>query len=432
MFRRLSLSRDTLALVLAGGRVDELAALTVHRPKAAMPFGGLYRVIDCVLTNLAASGINRVGILSQYRPLSLMDHVRNGKYWDLSGYRRGLSFLPPHTGETDADWYKGTADALYQNCAFIEHNRRNLTLIVSGDHIYRMDYRGLFDLHMQSQSDLTIAVTPVPETETQRFGQVKVGLDGLVQEYLEKPVKPISNLASMTVYLFNTDVLLSELRQNAKTGKTFQIYDEILPDLVKRGRVSAFIHNGYWAYSRSLEAYFRANMDCLGSKPVVDLEQWELHTNHDIGRIGDHPPLQSGTKSDIKNSIVSPGCIIKGKVINSILSPMVFVDEGSEIVDSVVMEGVRVGTGSIIHRAMLDKYVSIGNNVRLGRKFTHSESDSQTIPGLLECGISVVGKRAKIDDGMVIGCNVLIYPDSQPKHQLGLRVQDGTTVHLEK
>ncbi len=240
MSRRLSLSRDTLGLVLAGGRVDELAALTMHRPKSAMPFGGMYRVIDCALTNLAGSGINRVGILSQYRPLSLMDHVRDGKYWDLSGYRRGISFLTPHTGETDADWYKGTADALYQNCAFIEHNHRDLTLIVSGDHIYRMDYNGLFDTHIRNQADLTIAVTPVPQKTAQRFGQVRVDGNGHVEEYREKPEHPISNLASMTIYLFNTDILLSEIRNNARYGTTFQIYDEILPGSGKKRKSVRF------------------------------------------------------------------------------------------------------------------------------------------------------------------------------------------------
>lgn len=429
MSRRLSLSRDTLGLILAGGRVDELAVLTVHRPKSAMPFGGMYRVIDCALTNLAGSGINRVGILSQYRPLSLMDHVRDGKYWDLNGYRRGVSFLPPHTGETDSDWYKGTADALYQNCAFIEHNRRELTLIVSGDHIYRMDYRGMFEDHIRNEADLTIAVTPVPIETAHRFGLACVSADGRVEEYAEKPEKPISNLASMTVYLFNTSVLLRELKTNARTGKTYHIYDGILQELVKKGRVSAHIHNEYWAYSRTLEGYYQANMDCIGLQPPADLNAWQLHTNHDIDRIGDHPPLRTTAGAEIRNSLVSPGCLIKGKVINSILSPTVVVEEGATVINSVLMEGTTIGRDSMIQRAVLDKYVSVGNQVNLGCE--RLSVPSPVIPGLLDCGLTVVGKRVRIADNMMIGTNVLIYPDAQPRNQLGLRIPNGVTVFSE-
>lgn len=426
--------QNTLGLILAGGRVGELTALTMYRPKSAMPFGGMYRVIDCALTNLADSGIGRIGVLSQYRPLSLMDHVRDGKYWDLSGYKKGVSFLPPHTGETDADWYKGTADALFQNSGFIEHQHCPLTLIVSGDHVYRMNYNALFDLHVSTNADLTIGVTRVPAESAHRFGLVRVNNDGLVEEYREKPSECISNLASMTVYLFDTKVLIKELKKNAKTGKTFQIYDEIIPELVKKKRVCAYIHEGYWSYSRSIESYHQSNLDCLDPSSKVDLARWKLYTNFDSGRIGDHPPIRTGAHAVIDNAIISPGCVINGTVRHSVLSPLVMVGEGSEIVDSVIMEGVTIGKGSSVQRSVIDKYVTIGNDARVGRRYEPGECPpaSRTNPDLLNCGLTVIGKQALISDKMVIGTNVMIYPEARPEFFHGLRIQDGMTIFREE
>ncbi|MBN1296320.1 glucose-1-phosphate adenylyltransferase [bacterium] len=424
------LPRDTLGLILAGGRVNELAALTLHRPKSAMPFGGMYRVIDCALTNLAHAGIDRIGILSQYRPSSLMDHVRDGKYWDFQGFQRGVSFLPPHTGDSDSDWYKGTADALYQNIAFLQHYRKPLTLVVSGDHMYRMDYRALFDVHIRTGVHMTMAVTRVPMARASRFGLADVAGDGRVRAYREKPVLPFSDLASMTVYLFNTDVLLEELRQNARTGVTFQIYDEILPRMVDRGVVSACIYEGYWAYSRTLEDYYQANMDCLGDQPPVDLSQWKLSTNMDAGRIGDPCPILIGPDACITESIVSPGCRINGVVHRSVLSPDCVIETGARIDHSVVMEGSRVGSGSSVHRAIIDKHVRVGCGTDIGcaANSASSAEPNREIPDLLSCGLSVIGKRVTIPGGITIGTNVIIYPDVDSTSLAFPGLPDGSTV----
>ncbi|HPQ39189.1 MAG TPA: glucose-1-phosphate adenylyltransferase family protein [bacterium] len=407
------LPRDTLAMILAGGRVNELAALTIHRPKSAMPFGGIYRVIDCALSNLASSGINRIGILSQYRPLSLMDHVRDGRYWDFQGFQRGVTFLPPHTGESDSDWYKGTADALYQNISFIEHFKKPLTLVLSGDHIYRMDYHRLFEIHNNTGAEMTMAVTRVPQSVACRYGLAEIDDRGMVTRYLEKPVEPISSMASMTVYLFNTDVLIRELRANARTGKTFQIYDEILPKMVARGTVAAHCHDDYWSYSRSLEDYFNTNMDCLGDPPVADLSRWRLFTNHDAGRIGDPPPLLAGIHSRIVDSMISPGCIVHGSVSHSILSPRVIVEEGAEISDSVIFDGTVIRAGAVIQRSIIDKNAVIGRgtHVGCGKKEPGCLEANRVLPNLLQCGLTVIGKRAVVPADMMVGTNVLIYPD---------------------
>lgn len=430
MTSKMLLPRDTVGMILAGGRVNELAALTIHRPKSAMPFGGLYRVIDCALSNLAFSGINRIGILSQYRPLSLMDHVRDGRYWDFQGFQRGVTFLPPHTGESDSDWYKGTADALYQNISFIRHFKKPLTLVLSGDHIYRMNYMRLFEVHHRTGADMTMAVTRVPVEAASRYGLAELDADGMVRKYVEKPTDPISDLASMTVYLFNTDVLIRELQHNARTGKTFQIYDEILPKMVERGSVAGCCHDDYWSYSRSIEDYYNANMDCLGGAPVADLAGWRLFTNHDAGRIGDPPPLLTGTNSHIQNALISPGCVIQGTVTNSIVSPLVTVAEGAEVHDSVIMEGTVIESGAVVRRAILDKNTVIGAGACVGCSKEESDCSepNRALPRLLNCGLTVVGKRAIVPANVKVGANVIVYPDVTAGDYETHTVSNGTTI----
>jgi len=431
MSRTILRARDTLGMILAGGRVNELAALTLHRPKSAIPFGGIYRVIDCALTNLSSSGVNRVGVLSQYRPYSLMDHVRDGRYWDLHGFQRGVSILPPHTGESNFDWYKGTADALYQNISFIKNHKKALTLIVSGDHIYRMDYNALFDIHHRTGANMTMAVTPVPVKSASRYGLAEIDSNDMVTGYSEKPDKPTSYLASMTVFLFDTQVLIDELTKNAKTGTTFQLYDEILPAMVERNTVAAYRHEGYWAYSRSLEDYYRSNMDCLGENPAADLKSWNLYTNHDSGRIGDPPPILTGNQSQISNSLVSPGCKIMGKVFNSVLSPGVIVEKDAEIHDSIILDKSTVHAGSIVRRSIIDKGTAIMSRAIIG-KSEQKENDlipNRDVPELLHSGLTIIGKNALIPEKMKIGTNVIIYPET--KEFNSLIITDGTTVFPE-
>ena len=413
-----------LAMILAGGRVGELSVLTLKRPKSAMPFGGLFRVIDCALTNLTESGIENIGILSQYRPVSLMDHVGSGHSWDLCGSCRGIRFLPPHTGSKDGDWYKGTADAIYQNITYIQDYNPEEVLIVSGDHIYRMDYGPLFDLHRSRNADVTIAVTPVKNATGSRFGFVRMNEDGRVTEYVEKPKKHVSNLASMTVYLFKTAVLYEVLRRNAQCGKTFQIYDEVLPGLAEQGWMYAHVFDEYWAYSRTIVDYYSANMDCLPEGGSIDLSEWQLRTKLFGSSFGDYPPVLFGEHSCVSNSVIAPGCVIHGKVYNSVISPEVVVEEGAKIHDSIILQGSKVKSGAKIHRTITDKFCEIGRGVQIGKPECATIPPNRKFPELLACGITVIGRKSTIADGVRIGGNVIVCPESDIGCDVG-EISDG-------
>lgn len=423
-----------LGMVLAGGRVGELTALTLIRPKSAVRFGGMYRVIDCALTNMTDSGIQNIGILSQYRPLSLMDHVGTGAPWDLVGFHRGVRFLPPHTGVTDADWYKGTADALFQNIDYIRSHHPDRVLIASGDHIYRMNYEALFELHQSRGAELTMAVTPVSMSIANRFGIVKMASDNRVVDYVEKPDRPLTNLASMTVYLFETDVLIHELERNAEIGRTFQVYDEILPEMVRRGNVFCDVFNGYWSYSRTIQEYFRANMDCIGTNAPVNLVKWALNTKLEGDRVGDLPPVLTLPGSKVSNSLVSPGAEISGEVADSVLSPMVRIEEGAIVRGSILFDGVCVQRGAILENVIVDKNCQIGPRTRIGELpgAVRDKKPNITTPECLNCGITVIGKNSVIPADVSIGCNVLIFPETRQGMNSSALVQDGSTIGSEE
>ena len=419
---------EILGMILAGGRVDELSVLTIPRPKSAMPIGGVYRVIDCVLTNLSVSGINRVGILSQFRPGSLMDHVGSGKYWDFLGINRSVRFLPPHTGKSAADWYKGTADALFQNIPFIKKYNPKKVLIASGDHIYRMNYDPIFDLHEKMGAAVTIAVTPVPKSSAKNFGIVKLDKSNRVISYAEKPELPKSDLASMTVYLFETDILIEALEKNAIKGKTFQIYDEILPVIVREKPVYAYVFKGFWSYSRSIDDFYKANMFCLGSNPPVNLKQWKLFTNYEIRGVGDPPPALIGKKAVIKNSLISPGCIIEGHVTNSVLSPNSIVRPGAHINRSIIFDNSVVGEYSEIHNTIIDKNVTIGKNAVIGSENTFNFTKNKRYPELLSTGLTIIGKNCSLPHNVKIGRNVIVFPFTQEADFPSVNIKDGETI----
>lgn len=401
--------RKTIGMVLAGGRVGELSVLTIHRPKAAVVFGGHYRIVDFALTNLTACGIEKVGILSQYRPSSLMDHVGTGAAWDLVGRHRGIKFLSPYQGAEDWDWYKGTADALYQNIDYIEGSGPDDVLIVSGDHVYRMDYGPLLALHAESGAEFTAAFTEVPSDQTGRFGMAGLAADGRINRYEEKPPHPFSNLASMTVYVFRRDVLVRELRENARAGKTFQIYDEILPRVVARGRAFGHVYKGYWAYGRTLDEFFAAHQDLVADPPVVDLDSWKIRSNYHANRVGDPPPTRYGRSASVSSSLVSPGCTIEGTVVRSVLSPDVQVHAAAIVRDSVLMHGTIVGPGARLERVIADKNVRVGSEALVGGG---ADPRPLAISGTtLACGAVVIGKGTRLPPGISIGPNVIVHPD---------------------
>ncbi len=392
----------TLAMILAGGRVDELGILTYLRPKSTVPFGSLYRFIDFPLSNLMCSGIQRVGILSQYRSSSLVEHIGTGASWDMVGRHRGITILPPFKALQASDWYKGTADAVYQNLDFISYYLPDYVLILSGDHVYNMDYNELIHFHEDMEADVTAAFVNVPIHGCSRFGLGQIAHDdprgGRLIEYAEKPKKPISTWASMTIYLFNYKVLLEVLEENASKD-SHEFGKDIIPALVSSYRIYGYKFKGYWAYCRTVDEYWKANMDLLGNHPRIDLNKWCLRTNLDHEAIRDRGPAIFGTnpqtQGTISDSRLYHGVRIEGHVERSVLFPGVQVGEGAVVKDSILFFDTQVGPGAEVYRTITDIGVSIGKEAHIGKE---------------KGKILTVGMHAQIPQGLTIDEGSSIHP----------------------
>ena len=402
------MKKQIVGVVLAGGRVDELSVLTAQRPKSAVPFWGMYRIIDFVLSNMMHSRIEVVGVLSQYRPYSLQTHLGGGEPWDYVGRTRELKVLSPFQGMSDSDWYKGTADAIYQNLNFLEHYAPEMVLVAAGDHIYSMDYRPMIRAHLAHKADLTIALKRVPRERAHQFGTAVLDGDGRIVSYQEKAPEPVSDLASLTIYVFNTRTLVERVRENAAESTTgFHLYSEVIPRMVREGaRVYGHVFDGYWAYARTLDAYYAANLDAIG-EDAPDLDAWQVRTNLRSGTLGDPSPALLRPGSRCVSSLVGGGAAIEGTVERSILSPEVTVERGAVVRDSVVMHGCRIGAGAVVDRAILDKGVVVGAGAAVG----HGEAAANaTLAHSLSCGATVIGKGTRVPAGLVIGRNCLVPP----------------------
>jgi glucose-1-phosphate adenylyltransferase len=361
--------KNILALILAGGRVDELDVLTFFRPKSIMPFGGLYRIIDFPMSNLAHSGIEKVGIFSQYRPLHLMEHISNGAPWDMAGRDRFVTILPPFKGREMFDWYQGTADAAYQNLDFIKRNDPELILILSGDHIYKMDYRDIIDFHCEHNADLTVAFAKVPRKGANRFGLARIEAEsergGKVLEYVEKPEKPAFDWASLTIYVFRPEVLVETLEANA--GKNSHEFGrDIIPEILKHYRVYGYMYHGYWGYTRTPLEYWQANMDLLGRDPKLNIRACEIITNTSRNNIRDRQPALIGSSAEVENSLFYAGCMVDGKVKNSILFPGVRIAKGAKVEDSILFFDTVVERDARVIKTIADDEVTVGRGVKVG------------------------------------------------------------------
>ncbi|MFQ5865484.1 MAG: glucose-1-phosphate adenylyltransferase family protein [bacterium] len=396
---------STLVMLLAGGVGRRLNILAHARAKPAVPFGGIYRIIDFTLSNVMNSGLDTVGILTQHKPLSLMEHIGTGAPWDFIGRIRGAKILPPRTGKKESDWYKGTADAVRQNIDFIENHNPKRILILSGDHIYRMDYARLIKFHESKGAELTIGMMEVAWQDTVQFGIALTDDNHQIIEWEEKPEKARSNLASMGIYVFDTDYLLDALR----TRKEHDFGKHIIATAVKKDRVFAFPFKGYWRDVGTIKAYWDANMDLLDRTSGLDLETWGMRTNvEEEGRLGDRPPTFLSPKSTVKNSVISPGCIIEGHVENSILSPGVFVGRAAKVLGSVIMHDSRILREARVRESILDKKVTVGEKAVLG--VGSAEHPNKENPDHLSCGLVVVGKGAEIPPGFRVGKNCIVHP----------------------
>lgn len=357
--------KECIAMLLAGGQGSRLGVLTRKVAKPAVPFGGKYRIIDFALSNCTNSGIDTVGVLTQYQPLALNAYIGIGSPWDLNRRHGGVAVLPPFVRASGGEWYKGTANAVYQNIDFIENYDPKYVLVLSGDHIYKMDYAKLLDYHREKGATGTIAVIEVAWDEASRFGIMDVDASGAILEFEEKPSGPKSNLASMGVYIFNWPVLRHYLIEDERNPDSVNDFGKnIIPHMLdSKEPLFAYPFRGYWKDVGTLESLWEANMDLLGDSPALDLNErdWRIYSVNP-----NQPPQFIADSSQVQNSLVNEGCVVKGLIQGSVVFPGVSIGEGAEVYDSVLMPNVKVGDHAIIRKTIIGSNTSIGNCSAIG------------------------------------------------------------------
>ncbi len=390
----MSQKTSVVAMLLAGGQGSRLGVLTKKIAKPAVPYGGKYRIIDFPLSNCANSGIYTVGVLTQYQPLELNDYIGNGQPWDLDRMKGGVHVLPPYEAIGGASWYKGTANAIYQNIAFIEKYDPEYVVVLSGDHIYKMNYAKMIDFHKKNDADCTIAVLEVPWEEASRFGILATDENDRIYEFAEKPAKPKSNKASMGVYVFTWDKLRKYLIQDENTpGSSNDFGKNIIPTMLADGqRMFAFPFKGYWKDVGTLDSLWEANLDIINPNVDLDLsdKSWKIYS-----RTAEAPPHYVGKTAVVENSSVSEGCEIEGSVDYSVLSTNVSVEAGADVKYSVVMPGATIKKGAKVYYAIVAENAVIGENAQIGEIPEHMENPE-------DFGIAVVGPGAEVAAGAYV------------------------------
>lgn len=417
---------DALVLLLAGGVGSRLNILVQNRAKPAVPFGGIYRIIDFSLSNVVNSGLKRVGVLTQYKPLSLMTHLGSGEAWDLTGRSRGVQILPPRTGSMDSDWYKGTADAVRRNIDFIKSNPSDEVVILSGDHIYHMDFGAMLAYHRSKKADVTVGMMVVPKSEIHQFGAGITDDNNRIIDWEEKPKEPKTNLASMGIYVFDREYLLSTLERDKKE-MDFGMH--ILPWAIEHDNVFAYPFYGYWRDVGTIQAYWEANMELIKKDGGISPQQWKIMTNVEAEeRATDRAPARYGASANVQCSMISAGCDIHGTVVNSVLSPGVVVEKGALIKDSIVFQDCVIKSGATVDLAILDKAVLVGEKAVVGLGDGH-ETPNLAEPTHLYTGITLLGKRAQVPQGRKIGRNCIINSYTQAEAYSDEDIEDGETLY---
>jgi glucose-1-phosphate adenylyltransferase len=392
-----------LAMILAGGEGRGLGVLTSHRAEAAVPFGGKYRLIDFTLSNCVNSGIYNVGVLTQYQPRSLNEHIAIGKPWDLDRARGGVRLLQPYQRARGSagTWQDGTTDAVRFNLEFVAESGAEHVLILSGDHIYKMDYNALLRVHVDTNADVTIGVRSVSPFDAHRFGMVTLDPEGRVTRFEEKPARVHSTQASMGIYAFRRDFLAQWLHGEGLTQHDFG--RDVLPDLVARAQVFSYTYQGYWADVGTIQSYFEANMALLGETPALDLydPEWVIHT-----RSEERPAVYVGAHARVDGNLLCDGCRIDGTVTRSVIGPGVYVAPNAVVRDTILMKDTFVGEGAILDRVIADKRVVIGAGAHIGADGDNTPNHQS--PARLNTGITVIGKRTQIPQKISIGRNVEI------------------------
>jgi len=412
---------ETLALILAGGRGSRLDLLSQRRSKPAVPFAGKFRIIDFPLSNASNSGIMDIAILTQYLPHSLNEHIGSGKPWDLDRRDSQVTILHPHNS-----WYMGTADAVNKNLDFIKRKKPKYVLILSGDHIYKMDYRKLINRHKELNAEMTIACKVVPFEDVSRFGIIEANEEGLVEKFVEKPKTSTSNLASMGIYVFNYDTLVNSIELKREEHEDLDFGNHIIPYLIyeKKARIGTYKYYDYWQDVGTYDSYLDTSLELNQKALELDLYDptWKIYT-----KATGNPPVKLTDTAKISESLISDGSIIEGTVINSVLSPGVYVRKGAVVKDSVLLNNVIVGENAKLDRVIADKNVIIGRNTVIG--FGADKTPNDEKPNLLYSGITVVERDAMIDSDLKIGRNCRILRDGKfPENKI---VKSGTTIKPE-
>ncbi len=395
--------KEMIAMLLAGGQGSRLGVLTSKVAKPAVSFGGKYRIIDFPLSNCINSGVDTVGVLTQYQPLRLNTHIGIGIPWDLDRNIGGVTVLPPYEKSVNSEWYTGTANAIYQNLDYMESFNPEYVLILSGDHIYKMDYEVMLDFHKANGAEITIAVMPVPMEEASRFGIMITDENRQIVDFEEKPAQPRSNLASMGIYIFNwktlKEALLALVDQPALDfGK------HIIPYCHGKGSpLYAYEFNGYWKDVGTLNSYWEANMELIDIVPEFNLyeEYWKIYTKSDA-----LPPQYIAGDSVVERSIIGEGTEIYGKVYNSVIGCGVVIGEGTVVRDSIIMNSTTIGVGCELNKAIIAENVEVGNHVMLG---VGEEAPNDTAPHIYSHGIVTIGEKSVLPDNVSVGKNTVIF-----------------------
>lgn len=407
------IKKEMIAMLLAGGQGSRLGVLTAKVAKPAVSFGGKYRIIDFPLSNCINSGIDTVGVLTQYQPLRLNSHIGIGIPWDLDRNVGGVTVLPPYEKSTNSEWYTGTANAIYQNLEYMEQYHPEYVLILSGDHIYKMDYKIMLDYHKANNADITIAAMPVPMEEASRFGIVVTDDDNRITEFEEKPANPKSNLASMGIYIFKWSVLKDALIK-LKDQNECDFGKHVIPYCFNNNkRIFAYEYNSYWKDVGTLSSYWEANMELIDIIPVFNLyeEFWKIYTRTDT-----IPPQYVADNTFIEKSIVGDETEVYGRIYNSVIGSGVTIEEGAVVRDSIVMNNTVIGKNTIVNKSIIAEEVVVGNNVELG---VGEEVPNVKLPKIYNSGLVTVGECSVIPDGVRVGKNTAIsgvttnedYPD---------------------
>ncbi len=409
------IKKEMIAMLLAGGQGSRLGVLTSRLAKPAVAFGGKYKIIDFPLSNCINSGVDTVGVLTQYRPLRLNQHIGIGIPWDLDRSIGGVTVLPPYEKSNNSQWYTGTANAIYQNLEYMEYYNPDYVLILSGDHIYKMDYEVMLDFHKSTKADITLATYEVPIEEASRFGVVITDEDGCIQEFEEKPENPRSNKASMGIYIFNWKILKNAL-QVMKDEPSCDFGKHIIPYCHEQGnKVCAYDFKGYWKDVGTLGSYWEANMELVDIIPEFNLyeEFWRIYTKSDV-----LPPQYIADATKISKSILGEGTEVYGEISNSVIGSGVTIGKGAIVKDSIIMNGTVIGDGAVVDKAVIAENVIVGDNVELG---IGKEEPNDLAPHIYSFGLVTIGEGSVIPDNVKVGKNTAIFgPTTEDEYPDGL------------